>query len=423
MKIFFKILPILLFSPIVSFSETIYSLQDAILIALKNNPTILASATQKDIYKNKALQMESTLSPQINLSGGYSRTSPIPSVTTKKDTNDQYDLYSIGLDLKINLYDFNKTKYMSESFKYMEKSSEYDLLSLKSNIISQIIVNFYKLLQAQENLSVAIQTRDNLKKHLEMAQAFYKTGIKPKYDITKAEVNLSNAELNIIKAQNIVKLIESEIKKLLGIDNINFNTKPEIAAIDNPSDLKLLIEKGLKQRNELFSIKEKIKSSELTLKATKANILPTLNLESSYQRSGPHPNIEKDGWNIGVKFNIPIYNGNLTNYQINETLANIENLKQLEQSVILSIKNEIETAYYNIIEAQKKYSISSIILKQAKENYEIALGRYNAGLSNPIELSDAEVELEKGKLNLISSKYDYLISKALLKKAVGDTYE
>lgn len=117
--------------------------------------------------------------------------------------------------------------------------------------------------------------------------------------------------------------------------------------------MKLLIEKGLKQRNELFSIKEKIKSSELTLKATRTNILPTLNLESSYQRSGPHPNIEKDGWNIGVKFNIPIYNGNLTNYQINETLANIENLKQLEQSVILSIKNEIETAYYNIIEAQK----------------------------------------------------------------------
>ncbi|MGB9731215.1 MULTISPECIES: TolC family protein [Calditerrivibrio] len=173
----------------------------------------------------------------------------------------------------------------------------------------------------------------------------------------------------------------------------------------------------------MLSIREKIKSTEFTLKATKTNYYPTFSLESSYLRSGNHPDMDRDGWNLGIKFNFPLYNGNLTNYQINEILANIANLKYTEQVLMQSIKNEIETAFYNLQEASEKYNISAKILKQAEENYEIAKGRYNAGLSTPIELSDAEIELEKGRLNRISSKYDYLISEALLKKAIGELDE
>lgn len=423
MRICFSLLIALFIIKSTVSAETITNLKEAISLSLKNNPSIMATAAQKEIYKNRSYQIDASLMPQINLSGGYTRTSPLPSVTTNRDTNSQYDLYSIGIDLKMNLYDFKKTKYLSESFKLLENSATYDLDTVKSQTIIQVIANYYRLLQAQENLNVALQTRENLKKHLQMAQAFFSSGLKPKYDITKAEVNLSNAELNIIKAQNSIKLFESELKRSIGLDNITFVLSSDNMTTDDTEEITILFEKGLKQRKELLSIREKIKSAELTLKATKTNQLPSLNLESSYLRSGPHPDMEKDGWSIGVKFNLPLYNGNLTNYQINEVLSNISNLRYLEQLQILNIKYEIETAYLSLIEAKKKYTLADVTLKQAEENYEIARGRYNAGLSSPIELSDAEIELEKSKLNKISAKYDYLISKAMLKKATGELYE
>lgn len=423
MKICFKVLILSFFLSIIASAENVSDLKDLILIALKNNPSLKAAYSQKEIYKNKSKQIVSSLLPQMNLTGGYSRTSPLPSVSATKDSNNSYDLYSIGVDLKVNLYDFDKTRNLSKSYDLLEKSSEYNFFSVKSQIITNVTVNFFRLLQAKENLNVAIQTRDNLLSHLKMAQQFYSSGMKPKYDITKAEVNLSNAELNIIKAQNSIKIIESELKKTIGIDDISFVTNDYKIIINETYSLDNLTKKGLTKRAELLSIREKIKSTELTLTATKTNYYPTFNLESSYLRSGNHPDMDRDGWNIGIKFNFPLYNGNLTNYQINEILANIANLKYTEQVLKQSIKNEIETAFYNLKEAAEKYNLSEKILKQAEENYEIAKGRYNAGLSTPIELSDAEIELEKGRLNRISSKYDYLISEALLKKAVGDLDE
>lgn len=423
MRISFSLLILILILKISVYADTIKTLREAINLSIKNNPSIKAAETQKEIYKNRSYQTEASLLPQINLSGGYTRTSPLPGITTNKDNNNQYDLYSIGIDLKMNLYDFKRTKYLSESYRFLENSASYELDTVKSQVIIQVIINYYRLLQANENLNVAIQTKENLEKHLQSAQAFYRAGLKPKYDITKAEVNLSNADLNIIKAQNSIKLLESELKKLIGLNSITFNLSTDNLILDDTQEIASLFEKGLKQRRELLSIREKIKSAELTLKATKTSQLPTLNLESSYLRSGPHPDMEKDGWSIGVKFNLPLYNGNLTNYQINEVLSNISNLRYLEQLQILSIKYEIETAYLSLIEAKEKYTLADVTLKQAEENYEIARGRYNAGLSNPIELSDAEIELEKSRLNKISAKYDYLISQAMLKKATGELYE
>lgn len=423
MKICFKALFLSFLLPIIASAENVSDLRDLILIALKNNPSLKAAYGQKEIYKNKSKQIDSSLLPQINLTGGYSRTSPLPSVNATKDSNNSYDLYSLGVDLKVNLYDFDKTKNLSKSYEFLERSSEYDFFSVKSQIITNVTINFFRLLQAKENLTVAVQTRDNLLNHLKMAQQFYLSGMKPKYDITKAEVNLSNAELNIIKAQNSIKIIESELRKSIGVDNISFEINDYEIKINETPSLDNLTEKALIKRAELLSIREKIKSSESTLKATKTNYYPSFSLESSYLRSGNHPEMDRDGWNIGIKFNFPLYNGNLTNYQVNEILANISYLKYTEQVLMQSIKNEIEIAFYNLQESVKKYKISEKILKQAEENYEIAKGRYNAGLSTPIELSDAEIELEKGRLNRISSKYDYLISEALLKKAVGELDE
>ncbi|MCX8085100.1 MAG: TolC family protein [Calditerrivibrio sp.] len=412
-----------LFFSINTKAETITNLKQAINISLEKNPQILAIKEQTDVYKHKIKQTEATKAPQINLSTGYSRVSPLPAVTTSKDTTDNYDLYTINLDLKMNLYDFKKTDYQIKSLKSQENSVVFDTIALKNNIAFQVTYNYFKLLQLKEQLNVAIQTLENQKKHLNTAKAFFMQGLKPKIDITKAEVNLSNAELNVIKATNMVKLATTELSKAIGVDNLIFAPEEKDFPLKDIKDLQAYLLEGYNRRWEIKSIQEKINALRESIKASMSNNLPTLNLESSYSRSGSHLDMNKDGWSIGFKVSIPLYNGNITNYQINELLSNItiynHQLEQLKQN----IRYEIENSYYSLVEAMEKYKISEKLLKQAEENYEIAVGRYNAGLSTPLELSDAEVELEKAKLNKISSKYEYLISKAMLSKAVGDMYE
>ncbi|MGC8769469.1 TolC family protein [Calditerrivibrio sp.] len=172
MKICFKVLILSFFLPIIASAENVSDLKDLILLALKNNPSLKAAYSQKEIYKNKSKQIDSSLLPQMNLTGGYNRTSPLPSVSATKDSNNSYDLYSIGVDLKMNLYDFDKTRNLSKSYDFLEKSSEYDFFSVKSQIITNVTINFFRLLQAKENLNVAIQTRDNLLSHLKRQNCY-----------------------------------------------------------------------------------------------------------------------------------------------------------------------------------------------------------------------------------------------------------
>ena len=116
---------------------------------------------------------------------------------------------------------------------------------------------------------------------------------------------------------------------------------------------------------------------------------------------------------------IPIFSGFSTKHQISEAKANLLVLTANEETLRQSVLLEVQQAYLNLTEAGERITVAELTAKQAQENFDIANGRYAAGVGNPIEVTDADVALSNAKTAHNQALYDYKVARASLEKAMG----
>jgi len=334
-------------------------------------------------------------------------------------TNESFNQYSSNVSLNQLIYDFGKTPSQVRIQNFNLDSSRSDLENTSELVILNVKQAYFGALQAKRSRDVATDTVKQFQQHLDQAKGFYEVGTKPKFDVTQAEANLSNAKLNLIKAENALKLSIVILNNAMGIPDA-----PEYVLDDNLSFQKYNItiedalDRAYKNRPDLVSAIAKRRAAESSIEFARTGYYPVLTGSASYELSGETFPLEK-GWNVGAILSFPIFNGFLTKYQVRETESNLNVLKANEESLRHSIFSDVQQAYLNLKQAEESIPTSELGVKQSQENFEIATGRYAAGVGSPIDVTDAEVLLANAKLSYIQALYSYKISQANLEKAMG----
>jgi len=381
-------------------------------IALKRQPNIIAAASTVKASQSKVGQAQTNYYPQVDLTSGYSRENPTTS-------NNTFDQYTGSVALKQNIYDFGKTATQVEIQKLNVDSSRADMDNVTAQIILNVKQSYYGALQAKRTRNVAEETVKQFQSHLEQAKGFYEAGTKPKIDVTKAEVDLSNAKLNLIKAENAVRVTKVILDNAMGVPGA-----PEYMVEDNLSFQKYNVEitdavdKAYQNRPDLKSIVAKKNAAESSIELAKKGYYPTLSGNAAYNRAGEKFPLG-EGWEAGVTLSFPIFSGFLTKHQVEESEANLNVSKANEQLLRQNIFLEVQQAYLNLKEAEERVPAAELVVKQAEENLELANGRYAAGIGSPIEVTDAQVGLTNAKASYIQALYDHKIALSNLEKAMG----
>jgi len=407
------------------------NLERCVEIALKMHPNIAAAIHNVNANASRVGQAKSNYYPQINWTSNYNRISFSSRVTSNNTTgssaggsnvsgkNEAFDQYFTGFNLSQMIYDFGKTPTQVKIQNFNLDSTRSDL----ENVLGQVVFNvrqaYYGVLQAKRNMDVSADTVKQYQQHLEQARGFYEVGTKPKFDVTKAEADLSNVKLNLIKAENALKLSVVNLNNAIGVPDA-----PEYILVDILSFQKYTItfedalDKAYKKRPDLQSIIARKQAAESSIDFAKTGYYPVLTGNAAYSWSGEKFPLDH-GWDVGAALTFPLFSGFLTKYQVEEAKANLNVLKANEELLRQSIFSDVQQAYLNLKQAEESIPTAELGVKQAQENFEIAIGRYAAGVGNPIEVTDAEVLLANAKLSYIQALYNYKVSQANLEKAMG----
>lgn len=412
-----------LFTPVTVTAENLIQkgemvdLARCIQIALKKQPGIVASAHMLKLNESKVGQAKANYYPQINWSTSYHRISPAQTNILRK--SDSYDEYQSNITLSQTLFDFFKTSTQVDVQRLNLDSSKADFHNIALQVAFNVKQSYFRLIQAQRSRDVAMEMVHQFSQHLERAKGFFEVGVKPKFDVTKAEVDLSNAKLNLIKAENNLSIARVNLNNAMGIPEA-----PEFSIVDDITFQKYEIsfEEALKRayqsRPDLQSLIMKRHAAEKTLELQQKGYYPTLYGTVSYGFSGEEFPLEK-GWNVGATLSFPLFSGLSTKYQIEEARANVDVLRANEESLKQSIYLDVQQAYLNLKEAHDRIITAELAVKQALENLELANGRYAAGVGNPIEVTDALVSVSNAKYSHIAALCDYKIAQASIEKAMG----
>lgn len=395
------------------------TLDKCIELALGNNPQI--NAAFHDILASDARikQVWSNYFPQVSWQTGYTRIKQLQ-LSDALGKNLTFNYFILGqVTLQQMLYDFGVTQNQATIKRLDYEAYKTTLGATINDVIYQTKDAYYNLLYAFENKRVAEDTVKKFEMFYNQAKAFYEIGMNPKVDVTIAEVNLSNAKLQLIQADNAVNLAVAKLNNVMGvpfIDKYNVQERLKYQPVDVTFNQSVEIARDA--RPELKLAELKVESANQTLKLVKKSYFPTLSIEGQYQVGGKSWT-SNYGYNLGGYLNFPTVNGMLIKNEIQEARylydKEIANAKNTQNQIYLEIQN----AYLMLEEKKNQMPVAMLGVKQAKENYELSYGRYRVGEANPTELKDAQINYQQAQLSYYNALYQYNSAKAALEKAIG----
>jgi outer membrane protein TolC len=389
------------------------SLDDSIAMALQNNPSIKMAVSDKDKAAWGIKEMEAGKMPALSLANSDSRASGVADSLPGNSFN-------TSLRLSVPLYTGGRTDALVDQAKYNADAANLGVDKAKGELRLNTTTAYFNVLQNHNLVKVNQETVDNLTAHLKNVQAQYDVGTVAKADVLRSEVELANAQQNLVKIQNADNLAAANLNNVIGMPLDTQSTlKDQLSLIPYNLSLADSITLALKNRPEVAQSKDSIDAAKAGIKIADSGRLPTVAASGSEGIAGSNFPGQNSNWSAGVSANWNLFDSGLTSAKVKQAATGVDKAQQTDQQTRDSIELEVRQAYLSMTEAGARIQTSKVAVDQAEEGLKTAQAKYSAGVGTNLDVIDAQVALTQAQTNDTQALYDYNVNKAKLEKAVG----
>lgn len=409
------------------------TLQEAVETALAQHPTLHIGQATIEAAQQRVNQQIAGYLPRGGYTYTYTRQQRASASATggvqvggtqqQRTSSQLFNFHSTNFNFSQLLFDFGRTLDSIRSASATVEANTADLETTRQTVIFNTKQAYYSALASQRLLVVAEETVGQNRKHLEDAQARFDVGVAPRFDVTQAQVQLSNALLNHVTARNNVALGRETLRTAMGVRGPFLFTLVDnltLGALTLQDEI--LVAQAYANRPELRSIQAQQQATSRQVSALQKQYLPSLTGNAQYNWTGREYPLQQ-GWLWGVTLTFPLFDDILTSAEVGEAKANLRGLQAQEEDLRQQVVLEVRQSLLNAQQAEESVRVSEATVGQARENLTIAEGRYSAGVGNIIELTDAQVLLTSAQANYIQAMTTYKTAIAQLEKAVNQPLE
>jgi outer membrane protein len=320
--------------------------------------------------------------------------------------------------------DFGKTRNLVASSAMQEKAQNANALATQYDIELATDQAFYNALQAQQTRKVAQQNVTARQTVDSQVNQMTQNKLKSTLDLSFADVNLSQAKLLQLDAENNANSAMAALDAVLGLDrSVDFDLMDEGGEIQQPpADLNQLVEEGLKQRPDLQATMYSQQAAVKFSKAQRDQMLPSISASGTLGSVPIRPAqyYVTNWWGaIGVNLNVPIFNGFLYSAQAKEAAIRARAASEQTRDLRDRIVRDVRTAWLAANTSYQRVSVTAQLLQQANLGLKLAQTRYQMGLSSIVELSQAEYQQTDAAIGNANAQYQYKLSLAALNYQIG----
>jgi outer membrane protein len=399
-------------------------LEESIKIALDNQPLILArigdyQASIQNIYIALAPQLPQLFGQwngfeQKTVSSGPSATGPLTRNVTTSSTSLSTTATVTASQL---LWDFGKTLAATAAAKASAKSSAEDVEIQKDESVRLVKTGYFNLILNERLVEVNQAALERALVNLRSAKGFFDVGTQPKSAVTRAEVDVATAQVNLIGALNAVVISRTTLNTLMGIP-VNTPTRVrDILGYQHVDfDPKTLLPEAFARRPEYRQIKARLEQAEQTVKQQFRNFFPTITASGTYGSARADMN---EIYNYGVQLNWTIFDGGGKIALYKQAQAQRDAAQARVRDTELTIWQQVEQSYNTAIQSEEAIGAATKGVESADENFRLSQGRFDAGVANIIELTDAQLALTTAQATLVQALANYRIAIAQLERFLG----
>ena len=398
------------------------TLAEADKLAIQNNPQFTAAKfTAAAAYQIPA-EYRSNLAPTV-----YSSLTGVGADTGSRlaagglNNPVVYNRFGSGLSISQLISDFGRTNNLVASAKLHAQAQDQVTETTRADILLATHRFYFGVLRAQAVLKVAEQTVAARQLVADQVTALAQSKLKSALDVSFANVNLADAKLLLVGAQNDLKASQAQLGTAMGLPNeTSFLLDEEPLPGFLPDRIDPLIQEAVKSRPELANLRLEESSAKRFAQAEHDLYFPTIGVigTAGFVPAGEATIPGRYGA-VGLNVTIPIFNGGL--FKARQTEAELrakaagQNISDLENR----FARDVRVALLNATTGQDRLALTAQLLQQAELALDLAQTRYNLGLSSIVELSQAQLNLTSAEIASASAKYDYQTQRSELEYQIG----
>ncbi len=398
------------------------TLAEAQRLAIQNNPQFMAAKYTAAAAYEVPKQYRANFAPTVygSLTGvGADNGSRLAAGALNNPV--VYDHVGSGLSVGQMITDFGRTSNLVGMAKLRAEAQDQVTESARAQILLAASSAYFALLRARSVMQVANQTVAARQLVSDQVTALAESKLKSTLDVSFANVNLGEAKLLQVQAQNDVKAAEAELATAMGLPNeAGFVLAEEAMPGPLPDRVDDLLRAAFQNRPELKDLRLEQSAIERFVKAEHALFYPSVGVvgTAGFAPSGV-PEIAGRYGAIGLNVNIPIFNGGLFKARQAEAelkaKAATQNVNDLENRVA----RDVRVAYLNATTAYDRMGLTEQLLNQAQQSADLAKTRYDLGLGSIVELSQAELNLTSAQIASATARYDYQTQRVVVDYQTG----
>jgi outer membrane protein TolC len=404
------------------------SVEDAINRGLKYNLGIVLSTQTTAQARAARLKELSNLLPQLNGSlremetkanlaaEGFSFNIPGLSLPTGIRFSNSDARISMSQDV-VDLHEIDNVRAANANV----RAAGYSFSSAKETVTLAVAASYLLVIAAESQVDAATAELRTAEALWQLAEDRESAGLTPNVDTLRARVELQVRRQNLIEANNNLAKQRITLLRVIGlpvhqkfklVSRVPYKPLPVVSEED-------ALKRALDSRPDYLALDQQVKAAELQKRAAIAERLPTIGISGDYGVLGTHPSNVFPTWTVNAGLRVPIFQGGKIEADIRQAESVLQQRKAQRDDLRGRIEQDVADAFLDVAAAAEQVEVAKATLDYAQQTLTQSQDRFSAGVTNNIEVIQAQESLANANQQYISSLYSHNIAKVLLARALG----
>jgi outer membrane protein TolC len=402
------------------------SLEDAVALGLKQNlGGVLATDAVTDARGEK-WQALSELLPnvvtdtgfgvhQINVKAAFGLTIP-----KEPPIIGPFGYFDSRASLTQSVFDWTSIERVRSSQAEV-KAAQFSSKDARELVVLVIVSNYLLVIADQSEVESATSQRDTARALFQQSSDQKTAGLASAVDVLRSQVQLQSREQKLIVARNDLAKEKLVLARAIGLppgQQFEITTRVPYQEL-TPSGLDEAIQDAYRARSDFQSQVNRVRSAELERKAASAERYPSLGAETDYGLSGVNPGSSHGTVDAAATLRIPVFQGGRVHGDVLRADASLTAERERLEDLRARIDQEVRDVYLDLEASAQEVSVEKSAVTLATQNLEQSRDRFASGVTDNIEVVQAQDALAIANDAYIASVYSHNIAKISLARAIG----
>lgn len=398
------------------------TLEAALETALNRQPQLRQARAELAGTEAQAAQTGAARWPQISLGTSYQLGPTRQNVNQVGVPITNVGNYALSVNADQLIYDFDQTQNRYRAGQAQIRAQESNAALTAQQVRLAVRLGYFVLQAKQSLLKVAEETLANQKRHQGRISNLVAVGLRAPIDRAQAARDVANAQLQLINAQNEVRTAKAQLDQAMGLEEdtayrLADEGMPPVAG--EAASLETLLGEALQNRPDITALRSRIEAQKFLVSAAEHNNHPSIRASAGAGANGTPISDPFYNWGLGLGLSWPLYTGGAREAQAAQARATLASLQAQLDNNRQQMRLTLEQTRLRVTAGQAALKAAEASAQAARQQLNLAEGRYAAGVGSVLELGDAQLSLTQAQAQVVQERFNLASARAQMLQALG----